>query len=212
MTIPAPALSEPWSEARRQHQAMLFGLWIFLATEVLFFGGLFLFYFRARLVVVTGFEAAASASNPWFGTANTLVLLTSSLTMAMAERALRAGWRPFAKGCLVATVALGVTFLVVKGFEYHGDIVDHLVPGQDFRFTANGAIAFWSFYWAVTVVHAIHLSIGIGLVLRLLWLDRTRELESHWMAAELTAVYWHLVDVVWVVLYPLLYLVGRGGS
>ena len=203
------ALHEPWNDATRQHEAMLFGLWIFLATEVLFFGGLFLLYAHARLFENAGFTAGGRAANPWFGTGNTVILMTSSLTIALAERATKAGWARFARFGLWATMALGLAFLAVKGFEYREDFAEHLFPGTGFRFAQPGAAQFWSFYWTITVVHATHLTIGLGFVARLLLLDRRGALGGRWMGAEVTTVYWHLVDVVWVILYPLLYLVGR---
>ncbi|WP_174280051.1 cytochrome c oxidase subunit 3 [Sphingomonas bacterium] len=209
MTAPEAALNEPWEARERQHAAMLFGLWVFLASEILFFGGLFLLYAHARLFDNVGFTAGGRAANAWFGTANTLVLMTSSLTMALAERATRAGWTRLARFGLWATIALGLVFLVVKGFEYHEDLAEHLFPGRRFRFAQPGAAQFWSFYWTITIVHATHLTIGLGFVTRLLLLDRRGALGRRWMGAEVTTVYWHLVDVVWVILYPLLYLVGR---
>ena len=209
-TAPEATIHEPWEERDRQREAMLFGLWIFLATEVLFFGGLFLLYAYARHLDWAGFSAGARRANPWFGTANTVVLLTSSLTMAVAERSIRAGWERLGRWALWLTVMLGLTFLVVKGFEYREDLSEALFPGSGFRFTQAGAIQFWDFYWVVTVVHAIHLTVGLGLVLRLILLDRWKMLGRRWMGAEVTTVYWHLVDMVWVVLYPLIYLVGRG--
>lgn len=209
-TAPRSALHEPWEERDRQHHAMLFGLWVFLATEVLFFGGLFLLYARARWLDTPGFYAGAHEASAFYGTLNTAVLMTSSLTAAVGERATRVGWFRVARWGWLLTVALGLTFLVVKGFEYREDLIEHLFPDRHFRFASAGATQFWCFYWMVTVVHALHLSIGIGLMLRLLWLDRRHELGRRWMGAEVTTVYWHLVDIVWVVLYPLIYLVGRG--
>lgn len=206
---PEAIVGEPWEDAVRQREAMLFGLWVFLATEVLFFGGLFLLYAHARLFAWSSFEEGARAANPWFGTANTVVLMTSSLTAAVGERAIRAGWARLGRWAYAATIALGLTFLVVKGFEYREDVFERLFPGGDFRFHSDGAIQFWNFYWTVTIVHAIHLTIGASLIARLLWLDRRGALLANWQSAEVTTVYWHLVDIVWVVLYPLLYLVGR---
>ena len=207
---PPAAVGEPWDDAARQREAMLFGLWVFLATEVLFFGGLFLLYAHARLFAWSSFEEGARAANPWFGTGNTIVLMTSSLTAAMGERAVRAGWMRLGRYAYAGTIALGLTFLVVKGFEYREDLAEHLLPGRDFRFHGAGAIEFWNFYWTVTVVHALHLSVGATLIARLLLLDRRGLLRERWQGAEVTTVYWHLVDMVWVVLYPLIYLVGRG--
>jgi cytochrome c oxidase subunit 3 len=103
---------------------------------------------------------------------------------------------------------LGLAFLTVKGFEYAKDIGEHLVPGPHFALAATGASEFWAFYWTVTVVHATHLTIGLGIVGRML-LIRKDQLAARWTTAEGTALYWHLVDVVWVFLYPLIYLAGR---
>lgn len=205
---PPTALNEPWSTAERQRVATQFGLWSFLATETLFFGGLLLFYTVARVTHPAGFTAGAREAEVVFGSVNTVVLLTSSLTMAVAERAVREGLVALARAMLAATVALGLAFLVVKGFEYASDIDKHLVPGPAFKLTEMGASQFWAFYWTATVVHATHLTIGLGVVGRLLLIPRA-ELPTRWTTAEGTALYWHLVDVVWVFLFPLIYLVGR---
>jgi cytochrome c oxidase subunit 3 len=209
MATPPSALHEPWREPERQHDAMVFGLWVFLASEVLFFGGILLTYAVARHADPLGFAVGAHASDLFFGTLNTLVLMTSSLTMAMGERALKEGLVRWARWALIATVLLGFAFLVFKGFEYRDDFEKHLVPGLDFRFTAHAAQLFWGFYWTATVIHAIHLTIGIGAVGRLLLLDWRGEMPSRWMGAEATALYWHLVDIIWILLYPLIYLTGR---
>ena len=202
------ALNEPWATAERQQVATHFGVWAFLATETLFFGGIFLFYSLSRWAHYPGFAAGARETDVLLGSINTAVLLTSSLTMAIAERATREGLVGLARAMLWATIALGLTFLVVKGFEYHDDIDKHLLPGSDFPINATGAAQFWAFYWVVTVVHACHLTIGLGIVGRLLVIPRHR-LAKRWTTAEGSALYWHLVDIVWVFLYPLLYLVGR---
>ena len=196
------ALNEPWQSADRQKVATQFGMWAFLATETLFFGAIFLFYAVARWSNLSGFTDAAREANVWFGTANTLVLLTSSLTMAVGERATGIGAVALARAMFAATIVLGATFLVVKGFEYRSDIAERLLPGRHFKFAGAGARQFWSFYWVVTVVHATHLTIGLGVVGRLLLIPRDR-LAARSTTAEGTALYWHLVDVVWVILYPL---------
>jgi cytochrome c oxidase subunit 3 len=209
MALPPSALHKPWREPERQRDAMVFGLWVFLASEVLFFGGILLTYAVARHADPQGFAAGARASDLFYGTLNTAVLMTSSLTMAVGERALKEGLARWARWAFVATILLGLAFLVFKGLEYRDDFAKHLVPGLDFRFTGHAAQLFWGFYWTVTVLHAIHLSVGIGAVGRLLLLDRRGEMLPHWMGAETTALYWHLVDIVWILLYPLIYLVGR---
>jgi cytochrome c oxidase subunit 3 len=210
MSETAAALREPWETLPRQREAATFGLWVFLASELLFFGGLLLCYAVFRVIHTQGFDAGAHETNPWFGTANTAVLLTSSLTMAMAARGGEAGLRRTALWCLAATAALGLTFLVIKGFEYREDIVEHLVPGPGFKLAEPAAQLFFSLYWVMTGLHAIHLTIGIGLVTRL-WIlaKRERLLLAASPQVEITALYWHLVDVIWIILYPLLYLVGR---
>ncbi|WP_242146407.1 cytochrome c oxidase subunit 3 [Sphingomonas sp. BAUL-RG-20F-R05-02] len=202
------ALQKPWADAERQRVATQFGVWMFLATETLFFGGIFLFYTVSRVEHPIGFIAGARHTDVWFGSINTVVLLTSSLTMAIAERAVRVGAVSLARAMYVATIALGLCFVTVKGFEYWQDVSEHLLPGRDFPIAQTGASEFWAFYWTVTVVHAIHLTIGLGIVARMLLIPRD-QLAARWTTAEGTALYWHLVDVVWVFLYPLLYLAGR---
>lgn len=206
--LPAADLNAPWHSPERQRVATQLGVWAFLATETLFFGALFLVYAHARVYDHAGFVAGARHADVWFGSANTVILITSSLTMAIAERAVRERLAGLARWMTAATLALGAAFLVVKGFEYRQDLSEHLLPGPGFQLPQRGASLFWAFYWTATVVHAIHLTIGLGVVGRLL-LIRVRELPERWIAAEGTALYWHLVDVVWVFLYPLLYLVGR---
>jgi len=220
---PEAHLREPWSELeagpaeefRLQRGGATFGIWVFLASEVLFFAAFFLVYTATRIAHPQAFEAAGARTDIVYGTANTAILLTSSLTMAMAsqgaEKAAEQGaFRRLTLGCLAATVALGLAFLVVKGFEYREDIAKHLVPGARFALAQAPAQLFFGFYWLVTLVHATHLGIGLGLVGRLLakgWRD-PRFLPRN-PQVEVTALYWHLVDLVWILLYPALYLPGR---
>ena len=206
--VPPAALNEPWHSPERQRVATQFGVWSFLATETLFFGALLLVYAHARVFDHAGFMAGAKEADVWFGSINTVILLTSSLTMAIAERAVRERLVGLARWMTAATLLLGIAFLAVKGAEYAKDISEHLLPGPDFKLVERGAALFWGFYWTATVVHATHLTIGLGIVARLL-LVRIRTLPEKWIAAEGTALYWHLVDVVWVFLYPLIYLAGR---
>jgi cytochrome c oxidase subunit 3 len=205
-------LREPWEHFARQRDAGKFGIWVFLASEVLFFGALMLTYAVCRVEHSQAFAAAGRETNVWYGTINTGVLLTSSLTMAVASQAAASGQslRRLVPGCLLATAALGLVFIVVKAFEYKEDIDKHLVPGPQFVLPELGAQLFYGLYWLVTGVHAVHLSIGIVLVCRLVLLGYRRKIELlQNPEIEVTALYWHLVDIVWIFLYPLIYLPGR---
>jgi cytochrome c oxidase subunit 3 len=203
-------IHEPWETQARQQEAYAFGLWCFLASELMFFSALFLGYAVVRHLHIQGFDTGARETNAVFGTVNTVVLMTSSLTMAIAERAAEQDRGKLARIMLTATLLLGLTFLVVKGFEYREDLDKHLFPGRAFAIPLQGAQLFFAFYWVMTGVHAAHLTIGLGVVGRLLGLSLKHELSEHRASVQTTTLYWHLVDVIWVVLYPLFYLVNRG--
>lgn len=209
MTEAKYAIREPWQQISDQRRASTFGMWIFLASEVLFFGGLFLCYAYVRVLHPVAFAQASSQTNVWYGTLNTGLLLTSSFSMVMAARLADLELRRLMTLSLVVTVALGVGFLIVKGFEYREDIEKRLVPGPDFAIPVATAQLFFSLYWAITGLHAMHLTIGIAAVARLAFLVRYRELALPSPEFEVTALYWHIVDIVWIFLYPLLYLGGR---
>jgi cytochrome c oxidase subunit III len=212
MTDTTGLLREPWDYFERQRGAGKFGIWVFLASEVLFFGALMLTYAVCRIDHPSAFAAAGRETNIWYGTINTAILLTSSLTMAVAAQAALAGrhLRRLVVSCLASTALLGLAFLVVKAFEYKEDIEKHLLPGAQFALHETGTQLFFGLYWLVTGVHAIHLSIGMVLVIRLAmlgYLGKVRLDENP--EIEVTALYWHLVDIVWIFLYPLIYLPGR---
>lgn len=212
MTDAIGLLREPWEYFGRQREAGKFGIWTFLASEVLFFGALILTYTVCRIDHQDAFAAAGRETNIWYGTINTAILLTSSLTMAVASQAAASGthFRRLITWCLASTAALGLAFLVVKGFEYKEDIDKHLLPGPEFALKEAGAQLFYGLYWLVTGVHAIHLTIGIVLVIRLAVLGHLGRLRLHENPEiEVTGLYWHLVDVIWIFLYPLIYLPGR---
>ena len=204
------ALREPWTNLGAQRESALFGMWLFLATEALFFGAAFAGYAVYRFLYGADFLAAGRETNIWFGSINTFVLVTSSFVMAAGVLAAREGLIRFARSCFPLTAALGILFLILKGFEYHDDLGKHLMPGPGFALPQTGAALFWTFYWVMTLIHAVHLTIGIGAVLRLQIASRN---DPEWLrdspSAEATALYWHFVDAIWVVLFPLLYLPGR---
>ena len=207
--LPDP-LREPWTELPRQQEAASFGMWLFLMSEMLFFGAVFMAFSFSRALDVSAFEAAARETALWYGASNTLILVTSSLIITLALRAAAVEDRTLAARLLAATALLGVAFLAVKGFEYRDDLERHLFPGADFALGQNAAEIFWSFYWIMTGVHAIHLAVGVGLVGRLSWLMWRRRLSFASPQLEVTSLYWHLVDAFWIVLFPVLYVAGRG--
>jgi cytochrome c oxidase subunit 3 len=203
------ALREPWDSLRRQREAASFGMWVFLGSEAMLFGGLMLALAMGRVLHPDAFAAAGRETNIVFGTVNTAVLLTSSMAMAVGAEAAQARLRRLALAGMAATVLLGLAFLVIKGFEWREDIAEHLVPGVGFRLHDPAAQLFFALYWIMTGLHGLHVTGGmcvIGWLAWQAWRDR-RPLESP--AFEAAALYWHLVDVVWVFLYPLLYLGGR---
>ncbi|MFT8244735.1 cytochrome c oxidase subunit 3 [Roseomonas sp. BN140053] len=203
------ALREPWGSLRRQREAASFGTWVFLGSEALLFAGLILAFAFNRALHPEAFAAAGHETNLVFGMANTLVLLTSSLAAAVAAEAARARLRTLALRALGLTILLGFLFLAIKGFEWREDVREHLFPGQGFRLEQPEAQIFFALYWITTALHGLHLCGGLGALGWLFWQAwrGTRPLESP--AFEAAALYWHLVDVVWVFLFPLLYLGGR---
>ncbi|HVZ53660.1 MAG TPA: cytochrome c oxidase subunit 3 [Pseudolabrys sp.] len=209
MSEHSPALREPWPDLARQREGVAFGVWAFLATEVLFFGGLFLGYAIYRNTFPEAFHIAAKETDVFYGTLNTAILLTSSLTMAVAAEAAEAGFRRMTLWCLSATAVFGIAFLVTKGFEYHDDLSKGLFPGPGFSLHPPATQLFWAFYWVATGVHAIHLTIGVSVVGTVATALYRRRLPLEASTFEGVALYWHFVDIVWIILLPLLYLVGR---
>lgn len=204
-------MHEPFDSLPRQRDAAELGIWIFLATEVLFFGSLFTGYTIYRFRYIAGFEAAGVETNIWIGAANTAILLSSSATMVVAVWAGRAGLRRDVLSGLVLTALLGLGFMVLKGVEYHEDFTKSLVPGsRDFPISETGAEVFFSFYWIMTAVHALHLTVGICAVAFTAW--RVWQNRFDWRGTaflHVLGLYWHLIDVIWIFLFPLLYLLGR---
>jgi cytochrome c oxidase subunit 3 len=202
-----------FDDAEQQREAATFGMWVFLATEVLFFGAMFLGYTAYRFAYPAAFAAASRHTLIVFGGTNTAVLLISSATMAFAVRAAREKRRTALIWRLFATAALGVLFLGIKGCEYAREIHEHLLPGNSFHFDqpyATHAEMFFYIYFLMTGVHALHVTIGVALITFFgvrAW--RTGALAQHDTAVDLLGLYWHFVDIVWVVLFPLIYLVQR---
>lgn len=189
------------------------GLWIFLASEVMFFGLLFYGYTITRISHPQAFAQASAHTDVLLGSINCFLLFSSSLTMALAARSLRIGARGASLRLLAATWVLGFLFLAVKCYEYHEDIDNHLVPWGRFAFhgsLAAGERLFFFMYFVMTGAHAMHLIVGLGVIaVMLVGVARGSYTQDNSEAVELAALYWALVDTVWIFLYPILYLVHR---
>jgi cytochrome c oxidase subunit 3 len=209
-------LAHHFENLAQQREASTLGMWIFLVTEVLFFGGLFAAYAVYRALYPDAFAAASSTLDLALGTVNTVVLIASSLTMALAVHAAQTGGRRALVLFLLATIALGTVFLGIKGVEYAHKLAEHHVPGPGFHFDvaayAGQAQMFFALYFAMTGLHALHMVIGLGVVGWMAWLAGTgRITPEYFNPVEVTGLYWHFVDIVWIFLFPLLYLIGRHG-
>jgi cytochrome c oxidase subunit III len=206
-------VAHQFETAEQQHESSTVGMWVFLAQEVMFLGAVFVAYFVYRANYVAEFAAAAHHLSIPLATANTFVLLTSSLTMAMAVHSVQTGNRRGLVVFLVATLILGATFLGIKGYEYYVDYQEHLVPLRGFDFHPEDvpdtpkARMFFSFYFALTGLHAVHMIVGIAVLSVIIWLAwRGRFSPENPMLIEGMGLYWHFVDIVWVFLFPILYL------
>jgi cytochrome c oxidase subunit 3 len=205
------AIAEQFEDMPQQKSAATLGMWTFLATEILFFGGMFTSYVTYRHAYPEAFAEASRHTIVLFGTINTAILLTSSLTMAFAVHAAQVNKTKSLVRFLLLTVFLGCCFLVVKGFEYHDDITENLWPGPHFKKSLlPQAQIFWFLYWAMTGLHAIHVTVGIVLLAIIARMAARRKFSDFYHTpVEISGLYWHFVDIVWIFLYPLLYLINR---
>jgi cytochrome c oxidase subunit 3 len=216
MSDSAPLAPEiQYATLDQQGETAQLGMWVFLVNETIFFGALLFTYFLYRMTYPHEFEVAAKDAVLWCGSLNFALLLTSSLTMVLAVNAAAQNEHPRRMVIwLLVTVALGCSFLVVKGYEYYLDYHDKVVPVVHYEVKPGEGSAgelFWVFYWVGTGLHAIHLTIGIGLVLyMLLWRIRRGEIgPAYYAPLEVVGIYWSFVDTVWLFLFPSIYLVGR---
>ena len=203
-----------YATLEQQGESAQLGMWVFLITETLFLGALVFAYFVYRVSYPREFAAAARDAIFWAGSINLGLLLTSSLTMVLAINAVAQGRLRSGKRLLLATAALGIAFLCIKGVEYYLDYAEsHVVPGVHFEIKPDSApvgVLFWTFYYCGTGLHATHLSIGIGLIFYMLWkLRRGGITPAYYAPLEVVGLYWSFVDAVWVFLYPCIYLPGR---
>ena len=210
----ADILEAPFENLQQQRETSALGMWVFLCTEIMFFGALFLAYCEYRHLHPQSFAAASSRLNWLLGCANTVVLLSSSLTVALAVRAASLGRAGTMRLFLYMTVVLGVAFLIIKGFEYRADYQEGLIPGASFTYASSlpnvqprEVEMFFMLYFIMTGVHATHMIIGIAAFIILIVLSRRNKLSEQ--TIENAGLYWHFVDVIWIFLFPLLYLAGH---
>ena len=229
-----PALQHHFENMEQQREAGTLGMWVFLVTEIMFFGGMFLAYTLYRGEYPQAFAAASNHLDIRLGAINTAVLIVSSFTMAMAVYTTQVGKRQLSIMCLILTMILGAAFLGIKTVEYYDKYRDHLIPGRLVPGNPfNPEIArpgetdphklhlapgvpvgnvelFYWIYFAMTGMHALHMIIGLGImtvILIMAW--RGRFSPEYHAPVEITGLYWHFVDIIWIFLFPLLYLLGR---
>jgi cytochrome c oxidase subunit 3 len=206
----------------QQLEASILGMWVFLVTEVMFFGGLFMAYIVYRHMYPLAWAESSHELNVVLGGVNTAVLICSSLTMALAVRSAQVGSRTGQIVNLILTIMFGATFLVIKFFEYKAKFEHGLVPGPNFNpheLLANGSLVplhlpqgseiFFSLYFIMTGIHALHMVVGIvlmSIILAMAWKGKFG--PDYYNPVEISGLYWHFVDIVWIFLFPLLYLLG----
>ena len=238
-------LAHHFDDMEQQREAGTLGMWLFLVTEIMFFGGMFLAYTIYRAKFPLEFAMGSHELDIYLGGFNTVVLIGSSLTMALAVWASQVGNRKALVALLILTLTLGLVFLGVKVVEYQAKFEHHLFPGPSFHYEPHGGAAiadtptidhadpipggeasglstaphvlqenkvqmFFFLYFALTGVHALHMIIGIGALICLIVWSYRGAYDAQWHShIELTGLYWHFVDIAWIFIFPLLYLIGR---
>jgi len=213
----AQHIAHQFVDADQQHEAGTLGMWVFLVTEIMFFGGLFAAYAIYRGLYLPAFEYGSRLLDIRLGTTNTAVLIASSLTMALAVHSAQTGKRKALIAFLLLTMVFGATFLGIKAYEYVHKWDDFLVPGLRFAptetlpagVTLPNLQLFFCFYFFMTALHGLHMIIGLGIMTVLVILSRRGRFSADYYAPiEISGLYWHFVDIVWIFLFPLLYLIG----
>ncbi len=205
-------LAEHFVDSNQQKDSAKLGMWIFLLTEILFFGGLFCAYAIYRAWYPEMFVNAHKQLNVVLGTVNTIVLITSSVTVALSIRSIQLNLRKQAIVYLVSTILLATTFLVIKYFEYSHKFQLGQLPGKFYTFAGiegTNPHIFFSIYFSMTALHGLHVLIGVFVLIWML----VKTIKGHFSSSyytplEVTGLYWHLVDMIWIYIFPLLYLIG----
>jgi len=209
----SPELEHHFSSLEQQLEASVMGMWVFLITEIMFFGGMFCGYMVYRYQYYSAWVAGSQKMDFRWGTLNTIVLLCSSLTMALAVRSAQLGRRKAIVIFLLITILFGLGFRGIKVIEYHGHWAEHQFPGLNWAWPeANSHLValFFSFYWAMTGFHALHMLIGVGLVSWIAYQAwKGRYHSAYYTPVEVVGLYWHFVDIIWIYIYPLLYLISH---
>ena len=209
-----PRLQHHFYSMEQQLEASILGMWVFLVTEVMFFGGMFGGYTVYRNLYPKAFASTSRFMNVTIGAVNTGVLIFSSFTMVMAVRAAQLGQKKALIVFLILTLFLGCVFLSLKYVEYHEKWVDHHIPGPGFRYADqryfHQAQILFFLYFAMTGMHAVHMIVGAGLLTALIVMAARNRFSATWYTpVEMIGLYWHFVDIVWIFLFPLLYLIGH---
>jgi cytochrome c oxidase subunit III len=206
-------LRHQFADLDQQRDSATLGMWIFLVTEIMFFGGMFAAYMIYRIAYPVAWNAGSQRMEFWIGTANTLVLICSSLTMVLAVHAAKNNRRKLCTILLIVTICFGLAFLGIKAVEYHNHWEHHEVPGFGFHVDtpdANHVQMFFVLYFFMTGFHALHMVVGVGIVSAIAYFAWQGHYTSEYHnPVENVGLYWHFVDIIWIFLYPLLYLVGR---
>jgi cytochrome c oxidase subunit 3 len=209
--LPEGILAHHFSSLERQNEAMRLGMWLFLATEILLFAGLFTGYSVYRYQFPLAFAECSRHLEIALGTLNTVVLITSSFTVALSIHYARTDRRRAAALCLALTIAFALAFLGIKAVEYTAHFHEHSLPGKYYAFKevkVPGAAMFFTMYFLMTGLHGLHVIAGMSVLSWLLWRTlQGRYSSRYYTGLEMGGLYWHLVDLVWIFLYPLLYLI-----
>ena len=217
-----PELLHHFVDAEQQRDAATLGMWLFLGTEIMFFGGMFCAYLIYRFWYYNEFAAGSRSLDIWLGTINTAVLICSSLTVALGVRAAQMGKRKLLVILLLLTIVFGLAFLGIKGVEWFDKYKHHHIPGRSFsadklakdypqiHIDPQHEQIYFSLYFAMTGLHALHMIIGVGLFAFLTYYAwKGRYTPKYYTPIEMGGLYWHFVDIVWIYLFPLLYLIDR---
>jgi cytochrome c oxidase subunit III len=217
--IATHSLQHQFGDLEQQRESSTLGMWVFLITEVMFFGGMFTGYLVYRYSYPGAFQLGSEHMAFAAGTLNTVILICSSLTMALAVRASQVGERKLCTLLLLFTIGFGIAFLGIKGYEYHQHWEEHKVPGPAFEWKDKSgnllpygreAEIFFFLYFVMTGFHALHMVVGVGLVSTIAYFAyHGRYTPEYHNPVENVGLYWHFVDIIWIFLYPLLYLISH---